>query len=473
MGRNGHALGAAHRIRVGVFVVLLLGSALAVVPFQPAGARQPGKGEILRRSTATQPAAAAATVPSGFQDEIAFSGFTLPTALSFAPNGRVYVAEKSGLIKVFTNTSDTTPSTVADLRARWCMTSGTGGCWAWRWDPQLGTSRPQLSVRALHLRRGAGADRAAVERRLPGVAECPGATTDGCVVQGRLSRLPVDPTTGVATGPEQVLIGPDWCQQYPSHSIGQLAFGQDGALYVSSGDGQLNFADWGQAGGTVINPSTGQPYTVANPCNDPPNYLGSQHLPQRPRRRAALPELAAPRRRADPCLDGAHPAPGPGHRQRPSPTTRWPPAATPTPRRCGLTGCATPSALTIRPGTNEVWVGDVGWGTWEEIERIARRPPQAVRNFGWPCYEGNAQQYRLRRPRPVPRACTRMGPTRRPRPTTPTTTARRSRSGDTCRTGGSSISGMAFYAGGSRHLPLSSPHGALFFERPLAQTASG
>ena len=34
------------------------------------------------------------------------------------------------------------------------------------------------------------------------------------------------------TGSEQVLIE-DWCQQYPSHSIGALAFGADGVLYVT------------------------------------------------------------------------------------------------------------------------------------------------------------------------------------------------------------------------------------------------
>ena len=43
-----------------------------------------------------------------------------------------------------------------------------------------------------------------------------------------------------------------------------------------------------------------------------------------------------------------------------------------------------------RPGTSELWLGDVGWGTWEEINRI--RPGGAIENFGWPCYEGNEQQ---------------------------------------------------------------------------------
>jgi hypothetical protein len=46
----------------------------------------------------------------------------------------------------------------------------------------------------------------------------PGATTDGCPVTGNLSRIPVDPTTGVANGAEQPLITDDddeWCQQFP------------------------------------------------------------------------------------------------------------------------------------------------------------------------------------------------------------------------------------------------------------------
>ena len=48
------------------------------------------------------------------------------------------------------------------------------------------------------------------------------------------------------TGTEQVLIN-DWCQQFPSHSIGDLRFGADGALYVTGGDGaSFNVVDYGQ-----------------------------------------------------------------------------------------------------------------------------------------------------------------------------------------------------------------------------------
>ena len=70
----------------------------------------------------------------------------------------------------------------------------------------------------------------------------PGSTEDGCVISGRLSVL----TNGAN---EQVLIN-DWCQQYPSHSMGDIVFDAEGALILSSGDGaNFNAPDWGQWGG--------------------------------------------------------------------------------------------------------------------------------------------------------------------------------------------------------------------------------
>jgi len=61
---------------------------------------------------------AVATLPSGFQESVVFSGLTKPTNVEFSKDGRVFVAEKSGLIKVFDNLSDTTPTTFADLRTK-------------------------------------------------------------------------------------------------------------------------------------------------------------------------------------------------------------------------------------------------------------------------------------------------------------------------------------------------------------------
>ena len=102
----------------------------------------------------------------------------------------------------------------------------------------------------------------------------------GCLVTGRLSRLTLD-ANGVATGAEQVLLT-GWCQQYPSHSVGTVTFGPDGALYVGGGDGaSFNFADWGQ---------------VENPCADPPSAGRDEPDPADRRGRRAALAVRAPRR---------------------------------------------------------------------------------------------------------------------------------------------------------------------------------
>jgi glucose/arabinose dehydrogenase len=58
---------------------------------------------------------AVSALPSGFQEEAVISGLTNPTNVEFSQDGRVFVAEKSGLIKVFDSLSDTTPTTLANL----------------------------------------------------------------------------------------------------------------------------------------------------------------------------------------------------------------------------------------------------------------------------------------------------------------------------------------------------------------------
>ena len=69
-------------------------------------------------------------------------------------------------------------------------------------------------------------------------------------MSGRLARYTMVSSAG---GPqlvdEHVLIQDNWYQQYPSHSIGDLAFGPDGMLYVTGGEGaSYQFVDVGDAG---------------------------------------------------------------------------------------------------------------------------------------------------------------------------------------------------------------------------------
>ena len=63
------------------------------------------------------------------------------------------------------------------------------------------------------------------------------------------------------SGSEHVLIE-DWCQQFPSHSVGSPEFGPEGALYASGGEGAsfTATADYGQLGGTLPGtPDAGEP----------------------------------------------------------------------------------------------------------------------------------------------------------------------------------------------------------------------
>ena len=59
-------------------------------------------------------------------------------------------------------------------------------------------------------------------------------------------------------------------------------------------------------------------------------------------------------------------------------------------RRIIAHGLRNPFRFTFRPGTNEIWINDVGWGMWEEVNRMTN-PTAGVTNFGWPCFEGEGR----------------------------------------------------------------------------------
>jgi uncharacterized repeat protein (TIGR01451 family) len=313
----------------------------------------------------------ASALPSGFQETtLPFTGLVNPTAIEFAGDGRVFVAEKSGRIKVFNDLGDSSSDLFANLSAN-VHDFWDRGMLGLALDPGFTTGRPYVYVLYTYDAPIGGSPPTWGD----GCPTPPGATGDGCVVSARLSRL--EAAGNFMTGSEQVLIN-DWCQQYPSHSIGSLAFGADGALYVSGGDGaSFNFTDWGQDGSPL------------NPCGDPPGGVGATLTP--PSAEGGALRSQDLRTPSDPTtLDGAilriNPDTGQGMPDNPLAGSSDPNA-----RRIIAYGLRNPFRMTIRPGTNEVWLGDVGWNVWEEINRIAD-PLGSVENFGWPCYEGNARQ---------------------------------------------------------------------------------
>lgn len=320
----------------------------------------------------------AAALPAGFQETVAFAGLTNPTNVQFAADGRVFVAEKRGTIKVFDSLSDATPDTFANLSTN-VHDFWDRGLLGLALDPAFPTN-PYVYVLYTYdhiLGSSSPAPRWGDTCPTP-----PGATADGCVVSGRLSRLQA--AGNFMTGDEQILIE-DWCQQYPSHSIGDLAFGADGALYVSGGDGaSFNFADYGQAGG-----GSGSP-TQKNPCGDPPGGIGG--VMTAPTAEGGALRSQDIRSTGDPTsLDGAilrvDPATGLG-----LPGNPFASSSDVNARRIVAYGLRNPFRIATRPGTSEVWAGDVGWSTWEELNRLTVPADLTADNFGWPCYEGAGRQ---------------------------------------------------------------------------------
>jgi glucose/arabinose dehydrogenase len=335
-------------------------------------------GSLTAMMAATAPAARAATLPAGFQESIVFSGLTNPTAVRFAPDGRIFVAEKRGVIKVFDSLTDTTPDVFADLNVN-VYNFWDRGLLGMALAPNF-PATPYVYVLYTYDHM-LGSTASAPRWGTPGVYSdpCPtppGPTDDGCVVSGRLSRLQA--AGNVMTGAEQVLIE-DWCQQYPSHSIGAVEFGPDGTLYASGGDGaSFNFADWGQDGSPL------------NPCGDPPGGVGATLTP---------PTAEGGALRSQDLRTGADPASLDGSVIRVDPATGAGAAGNPmagstdaNARRVIAHGLRNPFRFTFRPGTNELWVGDVGWNDWEEINRIPSATDATMENFGWPCYEGVGRQ---------------------------------------------------------------------------------
>ena len=262
----------------------------------------------------------------------------------------MFVAEKAGVIKVYDSLSDPTPSVFADLSAE-VYSYGDLGMTGLTLHPNF-PATPYVYVTYEH--------DAPIGGHAP-VYNDTCSAAGACTASGRVSRLTATGNTG---GSEKVLVE-DWCQAYYSHAIQDVKFGPDGMLYVSGGDGaRVNPPDYGQYG---------------NPCGDPTDEGGSLRAQDL-------------RTSGDPVsLDGSiiriDPETGAGVAGNPLFSSTDPNA-----RRIIAEGLRNPFRYTFRPGTNEMWIGDVGWKTREEIDVLANPTDGTVDNFGWPCYEGLPHQ---------------------------------------------------------------------------------
>jgi glucose/arabinose dehydrogenase len=391
--------------------------------------------------TPDAPDAPAGVVPSGFSDRVTLSGLVHPVAVAFAADGRVFVAEKSGLVKVFSSLTDSTATVFADLRTQ-VHNYWDRGMLGLALDPQFPT-RPYVYVLYTYdaVPGGTAPRWGAPGATSDGCPDPPGGNTRGCLVRARLSRLTA--AGDRMTGAELPLVT-GWCNQFPSHTVGTLKFGPDGYLYASGGEGaNFDYADYGQVG---------------NPCGDPPGPSGSNLTPPSAEggalRSQSVRRVATQARGLGGTIIRVDPATGAG-----APGNPFASSTDANAQRIIAYGLRNPFRFDLRPGTDQLWTGDVGWRTWEEINRVADVNDGVAENFGWPCFEGSGRQpgYDALNLNSCERLYSSGGQTG---PHYRYDHAAKVVAGDSCPTGGSSISGITFED--TSNYPASYD-GALFF----------
>ena len=267
-------------------------------------------------------------LPAGFEVKTVVGGLNLPTSIAFAPDGRIFVAEKQGAVKIVKN------------------------------GAVLATPFLQLADVSDYGDRG-----------LIGIALDPDFAANGWVYvsytyendpanyegpkTGRIARVKAVGDTA-DMGTMEVLVGTvggtpqaPSCTDYPagadcipsdegSHSMGGLRFGPDGMLYATLGDGSS--------------------FEFPDPLSERAQDIDS---------------LAGKMLRLN--SDGAAPSDNPFYNGDPTSNRS----------KVWSYGLRNAFRFSFHPNTGLPYLGDVGWFTAEEINK-----GQAGSNFGWPCREG-------------------------------------------------------------------------------------
>lgn len=277
------------------------------------------------------------TLPAGFVDELTVGGLLGPRAFVFTPDGRILIAERGSAASSDIN--------VASIRV---FKNGS-----------------LLPTRAITF--GVCGDG---ERGFLGMALDPSFATNGYLYVYYTAKGPNSPVCGYNTynnnqpGPRNrvvrfTMVGDtidpatartlidNIATDSGIHNSGDLHFGADGYLYITTGDSNLSpspaqFTDnlMGKVLRILPTPGNAGGYTTpGNPFNNAANswFCGAN----------------PPHTSAGPC------------------------------KEIFAYGFRNPFRFTIQPGTSNVFLGDVGGGAWEEIDKVI-----AGGNYGYPSREG-------------------------------------------------------------------------------------
>lgn len=345
------------------------------------GVTQASADESTSSTSSTAARSAARTVPAGFRDVLAIGGLSEPVGVAFAADGTAFVALKTGVVKSFDYNAaaqayepGTSATDFVDLTVP-VNNYGDRGLTGITVDPQF-PARPYVYVNYTFNKDPGPTQAGAPVPRWgqAGVAYDECGTDDvneaslspakrGCPVTIRVSRLTAarGPLGWSAVPGSELVLLENGCAQFSSHASGDVAFGPDGKLYASAGDGaSFRGQDFGQADNAG--------YAQGPACGDPVDEGGSLRAQDQRTGGDAL------------GVDGTI--------FRLDPNTKLNPTQATADQWLVALGQRNPWRLTFRQDREQLWSVDVGSSNWEEINQLIDAPSTGLVNRGWPCYEG-------------------------------------------------------------------------------------
>ena len=197
--------------------------------------------------------AESAVVPSGFVDDLIASGIPSPTAMAFAPDGRLFVAQQDGQLRVISNANPPALFSTPFLT----VTVNSAGERGLLGSPSTRTSRPTASSTSITRRpRHRFTIGSAASRRVPPIrTSCSPAARSSCSNLNNLSSA-------------------------TNHNGGALHFGPDGKLYIAVGENanRNNAQTLGNLLGKMLRINADGTIPADNPFFDPGDRQQSSHL---------------------------------------------------------------------------------------------------------------------------------------------------------------------------------------------------
>ncbi|HYO55548.1 PQQ-dependent sugar dehydrogenase [Archangium sp.] len=268
-------------------------------------------------------------LPSGFSDEVFISGLEVPTNFVSLPDGRFFIAEKSGVVRVYEQGA-LLPTPLLDIRDQ-VNDYQDRGLMGLAVDPEFPANG---FIYLLYTY-----DDDTLDDLEPKVGRLARYTVVGNTASPASEVILLG--THVGTSCNDLPTGADCIpSDSPSHSIGHLEFAPDGTLFVTLGDAaHYDYVDDNALRAQDLDSLSGKLLRITR---------SGEGLPTNP---------------------------------------FWTGEARANRSKVFSYGLRNPYRFHLRPGTSTPYLGDVGWNQYEEINVAT-----AGANFGWPCYEGPERQ---------------------------------------------------------------------------------